>query len=605
MIRKRMEKPVKKLVLQLRETEIKQYKDSGKALLALAMMAVLMPLLAFWFIPEKIMDLLLYIILYVILVSAVLGIAFLYFQGLAKTRIRLDQSGLHVDSGLPAFAQNMFGAMGQMPLQSWSAAWSEITLLQIKAPPQARTTPGARFVLLGIHMGLRYRELQPYQWVTPEYEAKHPADSPLDLKNFGKYWKKLSSQEISTAVLLSPMMKFIAQQGLKANIDEKAFMDTGAMMRRSITALFFIPFIIVIPLLLLTWKPQNSDTPSIHINNEPVTALRSYPDLPRKVATALDVSYDHIIAASYSSDGQYLATGGKQTVVFVWKMPDTQLLYRLEGHSDKIQSLAFSPDNQTLASGSEDNSVRLWQVETGTLQKVLKAPSSVGSYQRIFSVAFSPDGQYLATANWDSNIYIWQVPTGNLWRTLKGSPRPWWDVWKLTKTDDGHNDSVNDVAFSPDGKWLASGAFDNTVKLWEMKTGNVYKTLHWHSDWVLDVDFSPNGRVLASSGKDKQVRLWDVSTGERLRSLQGHKNDVASVAFHPDSQVLVSGSNDRYIKYWEVETGALLHTLPKQVDYVNVAIFSPDGKQLVTGSGTGLKAKALGAEQEDTVKLWE
>ncbi len=604
MAQARIDKSLKEVTLQLRESEVKQYKGISKALAFIIVITLLIPMVIFASMPEKIMDVLVYIILYIMASSIVLIVAFLYFQGLAKTRIRLDQMGLHVDSGLPAFVQNRFGTYGRMPLQSWSAAWSEISFLQIKVAPQARITPGARFVLLGIHRGLRYRELQPYQWVTPEYEAKYPADSAPNLETLIKYWKKVPSQEISSSILLSPMMKFIAQQGLKVNIDEKAFIDTGVVTRRSLWALFLLP-LAFIPLTLSVLRVPDADTSVNSMPHESVEALRSYPDLPRKVAAALDVSYDNIIAASFSSDGNYLAAGGKQTVAFVWKMPETQLLHRLEGHSDKIQGLAFSPDNQILASGSEDNSVRLWNMQAGTLQQVLKAPSPPGTYQRIFSVAFSPDGQYLAAANWDSNIYIWQMPAGNLWRVLKGSSRPWWDVLKMTDTGDGHSDSINAVVFSPDGKWLASGAFDNAVKLWDVKTWTLHKTLHWHSDWVLDVDFSPDGRLLASSGKDKQVRLWDVSTGERLRSLHGHRQDVASVQFHPSGQVLVSGSNDRSIKYWEVETGALLHTLPQQIDYVNIAIFSPDGKQLVTGNGISPGAKKFAASNKETVKVWQ
>lgn len=605
MIRIKAKTPVQKLVLKLRESEIKQYENVVRSLLFFAIAIALMALVAFWFIPEKVIDKIFYIILYIVSAFVFPGITFLYSNGLAKTRVHLDQSGLHVVSGLPVWIQNLFGATGQMPLQSWSANWSEITLLQLKTSPQARMNPGGRCVVLGIHVGLRYRELRPYQWGTPEYEAKYPANSAQGLNLFGIYWRQKPENDTSAEVLLSPVMKFITQQGLKVKIDEKAFVDTGVRQRRTTLALLFLLFLAMPLLLLTTLNKLDNDTPSTQPTNEAATALHDYPDLPRNEATTLNDSNDNIIAASFSSDGQYFAAGGKEVVVFVWKYPEIELLHRLEGHRDKVQSLAFSPDNQTLASGSEDNTVRLWRVETGALQKVLNAPSPPGGYQRILSVAFSPDGQYLAAANWDNNIYLWRMPGGDLWRTLQGSQRPWWDVWKRTNTGDGHQNSVNAVAFSPDGKWLASGAFDNTVKLWEMKTGNVHKTLHWHSDWVLDVAFSPDGRVLASSGQDHQVRLWDVLTGERLRSLQGHTNDVASVAFHPDSRVLVSAGNDRLIKYWEVETGALLHTLPKQVDYVNVAIFSPDGKQLLTGSGTGLEAKVLGSAKTDTVKLWK
>ncbi|MCB8779574.1 WD40 repeat domain-containing protein [Planktothrix agardhii] len=194
----------------------------------------------------------------------------------------------------------------------------------------------------------------------------------------------------------------------------------------------------------------------------------------------------------------------------------------------------------------------------------------------VYSVSFSPDGKTLASGSGDNTIKLWDVTTGKEIHTLQG-----------------HSSVVSSVSFSPDGKTLASGSDDNTIKLWDVTTGKEIRTLQGHSSSVWSVSFSPDGKTLASGSDDKTIKLWDIITGKEIHTLQGHSSSVSSVSFSPDGKTLASGSWDKTIKLWDITTGKEIRTLQGHSSVVSSVSFSPDGKTLASGS------------DDNTIKLWD
>ncbi|KAK3957075.1 hypothetical protein QBC32DRAFT_1799 [Pseudoneurospora amorphoporcata] len=199
-----------------------------------------------------------------------------------------------------------------------------------------------------------------------------------------------------------------------------------------------------------------------------------------------------------------------------------------------------------------------------------------GHRNYVLSVAFSPDGQRLASGSYDNTIKIWDPASGSCLQTLEG-----------------HRYSVRSVAFSPDGQRLASGSDDNTIKIWDPASGSCLQTLEGHRDSVRSVAFSPDGQRLASGSDDNTIKIWDPASGSCLQTLEGHSDSVRSVAFSPDGQRLASGSDDKTIKIWDPASGSCLQTLGGHRRSVASVAFSPDGQRLASGS------------DDETIKIWD
>jgi TolA-binding protein len=296
-----------------------------------------------------------------------------------------------------------------------------------------------------------------------------------------------------------------------------------------------------------------------------------------KVVVTVRHTVGVLSTVAFSLDGQWLASGGTDAPVQIWKItaaPPTAVNH--VALAAWASAVMFSPDGSWLASCGQ-RTAEIWDTMTGQKRLSIVHKSS----QAHVAAALSPHGKWLATGGPRNNARIWDTGTGK-------------EVMTFSQRESGgvlmapHR--VEGLAFSPDGRSLAIASTDRTARIWDTATGQVRLTIT-HNTAVSAVTFSADGRWLATASADRDARIWDAATGKLLLAI-GHAKAITAATFSPDGRWLATASADKAARIWNAADGQVLATLKHQRE-VRAVAFSPSGDWLATASGEQAQIWAL------------
>ncbi|HOW57487.1 MAG TPA: WD40 repeat domain-containing protein, partial [Smithellaceae bacterium] len=341
-------------------------------------------------------------------------------------------------------------------------------------------------------------------------------------------------------------------------------------------------------------------------------------------------------SAVFSRDGKHIVSTassiGENSQIKLWDVAAGKEIRAFAGQIGDLHSAAFSSDGRYVMYSSGDRKtgiVKLWDVATGKETRAITIRYPEGTVYSIFSpdgsyvlsgdgsgwgfielwnvatgekirefvdsksdkpLSFSPDGKYIFSVKYPDTVNVWDVSTGKIIRTF------------LRKNTSDIEPKLS--AFSPNGKYALSGSRDNTLKLWDVYTGNEIRSFTGHENWITSVAFSPNGKYALSGSRDNTLKLWDVSTGREIRSFGGDIFNVTSVILSSDGQYVLSADSGR-ISLWDVSTGRRIQSFLAHKEDISALALSPDGKYVLSGAGAYTSARVGDEGRDFALKLWD
>ncbi|MCE9534160.1 MAG: WD40 repeat domain-containing protein [Planctomycetes bacterium] len=339
---------------------------------------------------------------------------------------------------------------------------------------------------------------------------------------------------------------------------------------------------------------------------------------------------DPVRSVAWSADGKLIASAGGNDI-HIWTADDGKLVHTLKGHTAAVNSVSIREDSKALVSGSDDRSIRVWDLDKGKELSIVNQGQIVAV---IYFVTYSSNGKLIASVNGDGQLHVWKpdMPPPQQKLVLGSNAHPGGSYQVAFSTDmkmiftcggdkmarqhggtdpegqtiagtgvrqknfdvagGGHSETVTSLAISPDGKTFVTGSRDRSIRVWDLNTTKVIRTLQGHTDEVTSLAFTKDGTQLASASKDQNIRVWNLSSADEHRNFPGHEGYVWSAIFSPDGKLMASAGADRTIVIRNVITGEILKKIAAHSLAVTALAFNQDGTQLASSGGDQL------------VKLW-
>ncbi|KAG6854732.1 protein with putative role during mitosis [Blastosporella zonata] len=311
-----------------------------------------------------------------------------------------------------------------------------------------------------------------------------------------------------------------------------------------------------------------------------------------------------------------IASASEDATIKIWDWETGEFERTLKGHTKAIMDVEFDHKGHLLVTCSSDLFIKIWDSQN----EWKNTKTFPGHDHSVSAVRFMPGDQHIVSASRDKTIRVFDIASTHLVRTISG-----------------HDEWVRCVVPSDDGRWLASGSKDHTVRIWDAQTGDSKLELRDHQNDVEVVAFAPiaayaaireltgipntdrakrPGLYLASGARDKTIKLWDAQTGQMLRNLPGHDNWVRALAFHPSGKYLLSASDDKTIRVWELSTGRCVKTIDAHNHFVTTLSWGRQSTSGGTATVNGTSGDTSSADPEklvnvvatgsvdQTVKIW-
>ena len=280
---------------------------------------------------------------------------------------------------------------------------------------------------------------------------------------------------------------------------------------------------------------------------------------------------DGVTAVAVTSGGERAVIVSSNYTFEVWDLKEGKKLRTFDGHRAEIHALIITPDNRFVISGGADSTIKIWDLESGTL-----AGSLEGHSNNVAALAITPDGQTLLSGSWDGKIGLWDLADRKLLRFLPAHEK--WIIGLLC-----------------DSEYVVSASGDNTVKIWNIATGEQLSMLtgfHFYSSATRPMALCPSGSCLVLGGSDGEIAIWDLGKGSAWLLEEGHTAWVCAVDVFPDNQRAISASGDKTIKIWNLHA-TRRDQRPAHEYFVTKLIVKPDGKE------------AVSASPRDGLKVWD